>query len=502
LVVHFREAALPIVKDLLECGTMNAPVDMAIAECMQSLARILQLQRRAFDADRYPDLCSRRERLERLLQMLTCHEREWVAAVDRDFGHRCAHETRLAEIGVVAGEARHALRHLARWMKPRRVPMPLHLLPAAARILAQPLGVVGVIGPWNYPVQLVLAPAVAALAAGNRVMVKPSERTPATAALLAELVAAYFREDELTVVEGNAAVASMFSALPFDPLCFTGSADVGRRVAAAAAENLTPVTLELGGKSPALLDSDADFALVAPRLALGKLFNAGQTCIAPDYALVPKPRLEEFVRAMEAAVRRLYPVAMRNADYSSIIDTRHYVRLIGLLEDARSRGARVIALADAPSADAELPRRLPPALVLDVSDDMAIMREEIFGPLLPVETYSTLDDAIARINARPHPLALYWFGNRAAHRERVLRETLAGGVTVNDTLWHFAHPGLPFGGVRGSGSGAYHGEHGFARFSHLKPVFVQSRLTATRLLAPPYGRSFERSLALLRAPFG
>jgi coniferyl-aldehyde dehydrogenase len=502
LGVHFREATLPIFNKVPECRTMNAPVDMAIAECMQSLARILQLQRRAFDADRYPDLCTRRERLERLLQMLTCHEREWIAAVDRDFGHRCAHETRLAEIGVVAGEARHALRNLARWMKPRRVPMPLHLLPAAARILAQPLGVIGVIGPWNYPVQLVLAPAVAALAAGNRVMVKPSERTPATAALLAELVAAYFREDELTVVEGNPAVASMFSALPFDHLCFTGSADVGRRVAAAAAENLTPVTLELGGKSPALLDSDADFALVAPRLALGKLFNAGQTCIAPDYALVPKPRLEEFVRAMEAAVRRLYPAAMRNADYSSIIDTRHYVRLIGLLEDARSRGARVIALANAPSADAELPRRLPPALVLDVSNDMAIMREEIFGPLLPVETYSTLDDAIARINARPHPLALYWFGNRAAHRERVLRETLAGGVTVNDTLWHFAHPGLPFGGVRGSGSGAYHGEHGFARFSHLKPVFVQSRLTATRLLAPPYGRSFERSLALLRAPFG
>jgi coniferyl-aldehyde dehydrogenase len=481
---------------------MNAPVDMAIAECMQSLVRILHLQRRAFDADRYPGLGTRCERLERLLQMLTRHEREWVAAVDRDFGHRAAHETRLAEIAFVAGEARHAMRNLARWMKPRRARVPLHLLPAAARIVAQPLGVVGVIGAWSYPVQLVLAPAVAALAAGSRVMLKPSERTPATSALLAELVAAYFREDELTVIAGNAAVASMFSALPFDHLCFTGSADAARRVAAAAAENLTPVTLELGGKSPALLDGDADFAVAAPRLALGKLFNAGQTCMAPDYALVPKPRVAEFVRAMQAAVRRLYPAAVRNADYSSIIDTRHYARLIGLLEDARTRGARLVALADAPSGDAELPRRLPPALVLDVSNDMAIMREEILGPLLPVETYSTLDDAIARINARPHPLALYWFGSRTVHRERVLRETHAGGVTLNDTLWHFAHPGLPFGGVGASGTGAYHGEHGFARFSHLKPVFVQSRLTATRLLAPPYGRNFERALALLGAPFG
>jgi len=480
---------------------MNAPVDMALAECMESLARVLRLQRRAFDAERYPTLHVRRERLERLLALVTRHEDAWIAAIDRDFGHRSAHETRLAELLVVTAQAREAIRKLPRWMKARRVKTPLSFVPASARILAQPLGVVGVISPWNYPVQLALMPMVAALAAGDRVMLKPSERAPATAALLATLAGGYFREDEVAVIEGNAAVAGMFASLPFDHLLFTGSADVGRRVAAAAAENLTPVTLELGGKSPAILDVDADFARAAPRIAQGKLVNAGQTCIAPDYALVPKLRVDAFVTAMETAVRRLYPSAVRNPDYASIVDTRHYARLIGLIEDARARGARLVALADPPAGDTEHPRRLPPALLLDVDDDMAIMREEIFGPILAIETYTTLDDAIAKINARPSPLALYWFGDNRARRERVLRETLAGGVTLNDTLWHFAHPALPFGGVGASGSGAYHGEHGFARFSNMKPVFAQSPLAATRLLAPPYGRRFERVVSLLKSHF-
>ena len=481
---------------------MNAPVDMALAECMESLAHILRLQRRAFDAERYPALRVRRERLERLLDLVTRHEDAWIAAIDRDFGHRSTHETRLAELLVITAQARDAIRKLPRWMKPRRVKTPLSLVPASARILAQPLGVVGVISPWNYPVQLALVPIVAALAAGNRVMLKPSERVPATSALLAKLVGSYFREEEVAVVEGNAAVAGMFASLPFDHLLFTGSSDVGRRVAAAAAENLTPVTLELGGKSPAILDVDADFARAAPRIAQGKLVNAGQTCIAPDYALVPKLRVEAFVNAMEAAVRELYPSAVRNPDYASIVDTRHYVRLIRLIEDARAHGARLVALADPPAGDTEHPRRLPPALLLDVTDDMTIMREEIFGPILPIETYTTLDDAITKVNARPSPLALYWFGDDRARCERVLRETLAGGVTLNDTLWHFAHPALPFGGVGASGTGAYHGEHGFARLSNMKPVFAQSRVAATRLLAPPYGRRFERVLSLLQARFG
>ena len=469
------------------------PADHSVA-----LGRLLDAQRRAFDAERYPDLRTRRDRLARLMQIVTQHEDALVAAVDRDFGHRSSHETRLAELYIVASEARRAIRRLPQWMKSRRVATPWHLLPARARILRQPRGVVGVISPWNYPVQLALAPVVAALAAGNRVMLKPSELTPATSALLAELVADRFGEDELAVAQGDAALGRAFASLPFDHLFFTGSTAVGRSVAMAAAANLTTVTLELGGKSPALFDADADFARGVPRLVVGKLLNAGQTCIAPDYALVPTARRDEFVAAVTACVGRLYPAVTANADYSSIVNPRHYARLVALVEDARSKGARIVTLGDPTGSAAEYPRRVAPTLLLDVTADMAIMREEIFGPLLPVEAYGALDDAIAKINQRPHPLAMYWFGEDRARCERLLRETLAGGVTVNDTLWHFAHDGLPFGGVGPSGSGAYHGEHGFVTFSNEKAVYIQSRLAPTRLLNPPYGRTFERVLAQLR----
>jgi coniferyl-aldehyde dehydrogenase len=464
----------------------------------KELARILHVQRDAFAAERYPDRGARQDRLERLLGIVTRHEDALAAAIDRDFGHRSSHETRLAELYVVAAEARHAIRRLPHWMSPRRVATPWHLLPASASVLHQPLGVAGVISPWNYPLQLALAPAVAALAAGNRVMLKPSEMTPATSMLLRELVATQFGEDEFAVVLGDAEVGAAFAALAFDHLFFTGSTTVGRSVAAAAAANLTPVTLELGGKSPALFDQDADFALGIPRLIVGKLLNAGQTCIAPDYALVPAARLDEFIAAVGSELARLYPSVATNPDYSSIIDARHYARLEALVYDARAKGATIAAFDAGPAGEPPYPRRLPPTLVTGVTGEMAIMREEIFGPLLPVETYATLDEAIARINARPHPLAMYWFGRDRSRCERVLRETLAGGVTVNDTLWHFAHEGLPFGGVGASGIGAYHGEHGFATFSHAKPVFRQSRYAAARLLYPPYGRTFERVLALLR----
>ena len=473
---------------------MNAVTDNPPA----SLERLLLIQRSAFEAERYPSVATRRDRLERLRRIVTQHESRFVAAIERDFGHRSAHETRLAELYIVGAEARHAIRRLSRWMKPRRVATPWHLLPASARIMHQPVGVVGIISPWNYPVQLALAPAVAAIAAGNRVMLKPSELTPATSSLLAELVSASFREDEFSVVEGDADIGQAFSALAFDHLFFTGSTAVGRKVAQAAAANLTPVTLELGGKSPAVFDATADFASSVPRLMVGKLLNAGQTCIAPDYALVPAARLDEFIAAATATVQDLYPQVSTNPDYTSIVNARHFARLTGLLDDARSKGARIMPLGEAGARTDATPRRLVPTLVAGVTDDMAIMREEIFGPLLPIETYSTPDDAIARINARPHPLALYWFGADRRNRERMLRQTLAGGVTVNDTLWHFAHEGLPFGGVGASGSGQYHGEHGFVTFSKAKPVYAQSRFAPTRLLYPPYGRVFERVLALLK----
>jgi coniferyl-aldehyde dehydrogenase len=453
----------------------------------------LAAARAAFAADPFPSAAVRRDRLARLLDVVD-DERAFVAALDADFGHRSAHETRLTELYVVGAEARHAQRRLARWMRSRRVPTPLRLWPGHARVMPQPRGVVGVISPWNYPVQLALAPVIGALAAGNRVLLKPSELTPATSALLAQRIAARFAIDEIAVIEGDARIGAAFARLPFDHLFFTGSTAVGRAVARAAAENLVPVTLELGGKSPALFDETADFARLAPRLMAGKLLNAGQTCIAPDYALVPRARVDAFVLAVRTATASLYPAERRSTDYTTIVDDRHHARLRALVDDARTRGASIVTLGEATGH----PRHFPPTLVVGATSDMAVMREEIFGPLLPVEAYDGLDDALRRIRARPHPLALYWFGGDDRRLARVLRETHAGGVTVNDTLWHFAHEGLPFGGVGASGYGAYHGEHGFRTFSLDKPVFVQRRLAPSRLLHPPYGVSFERMLSLLR----
>ena len=465
---------------------------------MSDLVGSFEVQRAAFARERYPTLRVRKDRLARLADLVTKNEARFVAAIDGDFGGRSPHETRLAELYIVSSEISDAQRHLAKWMRPERVSTPLHLKPARARIERQPVGVVGVISPWNYPVQLALAPVAGALAAGNRVLLKPSELTPATSALLHELVSAAFAPDEFSVVLGDAAVGHAFSSLPFDHLFFTGSTAVGRAVARAAAENLTPVTLELGGKSPVVIAPDADLDLAAPRLMTGKLLNAGQTCIAPDYALVPQDKLDALVQGLRRAAATLYPAYVANADYTSIVNERHHARLAALLDDARAQGATIVEINPGNETPPPGSRKMLPSLVIGATDRMAVMREEIFGPILPIETYATLDDAIARINARPHPLAFYYFGRDGMRAGKVLAETLAGGVTINDTLWHFAHKNLPFGGVGASGLGAYHGEASFLTFTHRKPVFVQPRLAATRLLNPPYGATFEKVLALLR----
>ena len=476
---------------------MNAPREKLDPSTLE-LHRLFAVQRAAFARERYPDARTRQDRLARLASLLRDNEGRFAAAVDEDFGDRSEHETRLAELYIVAAEAADAQGNLRKWMRAERVSTPLHLLPGRARIERQPRGVAGIISPWNYPVQLALAPAIGALAAGNRVLLKPSELTPATSELLRELVAARFAEDEFAVALGDAEVGRAFSQLPFDHLFFTGSTAVGRHVALAAAANLTPVTLELGGKSPALFAPDADLALTAPRLMSGKLLNAGQTCIAPDYALVPADRLDAFVAAITKAALALYPSFSRNPDYTAIVNERHFRRLTALVDDARERGAKIIPLNPSDAKPDRTSRKLPPVLIVGVDDTMAVMREEIFGPLLPIETYESLDDAVARISARPHPLAFYYFGREGKRSAKVLKETLAGGVTVNDTLWHFAHKNLPFGGVGASGSGAYHGEASFLTFTHRKPVFVQPRLAASQLLYPPYGGAFETVLALLR----
>jgi coniferyl-aldehyde dehydrogenase len=462
------------------------------------LVTLFARQREAFAREPFPTLATRQQRLDRLRILVEQHGPRMAQAISADFGNRSLHETAIGETFFVLAGIAHTRKHLKGWMKPRRVATSFHSLPGTSRILPQPVGVVGVVSPWNYPLQLALAPAVAALAAGNRVLVKPSEVTPGFSALLAELVADAFAPDELAVVLGDAEVGKAFVAQPFDHLFFTGSTAVGRHVALAAAANLTPVTLELGGKSPAILDASADLPEAAARIAAGKLFNAGQTCIAPDYVLVPRASTEAFADAFRQAALRMYPRLDANPDYTSIVNERHYQRLQGLAREAEEGGARMVRIA--PEGESEQPalRKLRPALLLDVRPDMAVMREEIFGPLLPVIPYDTVDEAIGFVNARPRPLALYWFGTDAGRRNQVLTRTLSGGVTVNDVLLHIAQENLPFGGTGESGIGAYHGEYGFRLFSKEKPVFEQSRFAGNALLRPPYGPKAERVIALLR----
>jgi coniferyl-aldehyde dehydrogenase len=464
------------------------------------LQAVFDGQRAAFARERLPTLAARRERLQRLLVLTTAHAGEIEAAISADFSNRSVHETRLAELLLIETGIRHMLRHLRRWSAARRLPTALHFRPGRNRVIRQPLGVVGVISPWNYPWQLAILPVAAAIAAGNRVMLKPSEITPRSSALLQQLAQRYFDPAELAVVTGGAEVGEAFAALPFDHLFFTGSTSVGRKVAEAAARNLTPVTLELGGKSPAILDPSVGpgdiESSVARSIAFGKLLNAGQTCIAPDYVLAPQEKAEAFAEAVLAAARELYPSLQANPDYTAIITERHYARLREMLAEARAGGARVVEVANDVSAGAT--RKFPLTLVLGATESMRVLREEIFGPILPIVAYRGLDEAIDYVNRHDRPLALYWYGRDAAHRDRVLSETLAGGVTLNDCVWHFAQEDAPFGGVGASGMGAYHGERGFLTFTKEKPVFHQSRWNALGLMHPPYGRTVELLVALLK----
>ncbi len=459
---------------------------------------LFEAQQQAFAGDGFPAAAARLDRLQRLKLLLEENEDRFASAISADFGNRSRHETLIAESFLVLGGLAQARKHLVGWMKRRRVRTSFHSLPGSSWVLPQPLGVVGIVSPWNYPLQLALAPAVAALAAGNRVMLKPSEITPRFSELLAELVANRFAADECVVIIGDADTGRAFVQLPFNHLFFTGSTAVGRQVALAAAANLTPVTLELGGKSPVILDAGCDLADSARRIAAGKLFNAGQTCIAPDYALVPAAQQQAFADAYSSAVRELYPTLERNPDYTSIVNERHYHRLQGLVDQARGDGARVVEINPGDEAPAPGSRKLRPTLLLQVTPAMHVMQEEIFGPVLPVVPYQQLEEAIAFVNARPRPLALYWFGRERAHAERVLRETVSGGVTINDVLLHIAQENLPFGGVGDSGIGAYHGEWGFRLFSKEKPVFEQSRLAGTALTRPPYGKRAEAVIGALK----
>ena len=446
-------------------------------------------------------LALRRDRLLRMKAVIDDHSTALAQAVQKDFGVRSLKLTEIADLFVLRTLLSHTLRSLPKWMRPQKVSTPLYLQPASAYLQRQPLGVVGVVSPWNYPVQLALGPVITALAAGNRVMLKPSELTPHTSALMAKLIGQAYAPDEVCVVlgdgENDIELAAEFTSLPFDHLFFTGSTAVGRIVAKAAAANLTPTTLELGGKSPCIIDASCDMEEAAIKIAHGKLLNAGQTCIAPDYILLPKGKEAAFGHAIAQAVAKLFPTIAGNPDYAAIISPRHHARLQAMLAAAEDGGARLQTI-NTGGVAVEGSRQMPPVLVFDAPPDCKLLHEEIFGPVLPVVPYDTLNQAIDYINARPRPLALYWFGTNSASRDTVLARTVSGGVTVNDTLMHIAHKNLPFGGVGESGWGSYHGEAGFLRLSQQKPVLVQSKWARGDLFYPPYGKRFEQVMGLLK----
>jgi coniferyl-aldehyde dehydrogenase len=451
------------------------------------LETLFDRQRQAFAANPMPVLGQRLQWLDSLRQVLSDERQSIIEAISADFSHRSADETLLAELMPSLHNIHYARRHLKKWMRPSRRSVGMAFQPASAKVVYQPLGVVGVIVPWNYPLYLAIGPLVGALAAGNRVMLKLSESTPITGELLKTLFARVFPEDLVTVVLGEAEVGMAFSTLPFDHLLFTGATSVGRHVMRAAAQNLTPVTLELGGKSPAIVSSDVPIDDAAERIAFGKTLNAGQTCVAPDYVLVPKSRVESFIEAYKKAVIGFYPTLADNPDYTAIINPRHVARLNHYLDDATGKGARVISLYDHSQG-----RRMPFSLLLDVRDDMLVMQDEIFGPLLPVIPYERIEQAFDYINQRPRPLALYYFGYDKAEQQRVLEQTHSGGVCLNDTLLHVAQDDMPFGGIGPSGMGQYHGHEGFLTFSKAKGVFIKQRFNAARLIYPPYGKAIQK----------
>jgi len=472
----------------------TASLDVPGAERMKS---VFDRMRGATRHGRGPALNARLESLDRLKRLLIDNKDAFVEALNEDFGCRSRHETLMAEVFASVSSIKHMRKNLRRWMRPKGRAVSWVFKPAKARIQYQPLGVVGVIVPWNYPLFLAFDPLAAALAAGNRVMVKPSEYTPRTSALTAKLLAEAFDEELVHVVEGGPDLAEAFSRLPFDHLFFTGSTQVGRYVMRAAAENLTPVTLELGGKSPAILSEGFPIDKAVQKIVIGKLLNAGQTCIAPDYLLVPAGSIDDVTAAFARIAGEHYPSFEGNGDYSSIVSQRHYDRLKELVEDAKNKGAIIMEVNPAEETFKPTGRKIPPTVLIGVDGTMRVMQEEIFGPLLPIVPYQTLDEAIRYVNERPRPLALYYFDENKANVEKVLDETISGGVTINDTVLHVAQDDLPFGGVGPSGMGHYHGFEGFETFSKKKPVFFQSKWAGTAMLYPPYGKIANLMLKIL-----
>ena len=472
-------------------------------EVIQDMNRILELQKNLNIKEGAPDINLRKDRLDRVIAMVSKYDKQIVSAVNQDFGNRDQVMSAATEVASVIGPMEHAKKNLKKWMKTEKrkaaiAPLgsALSLLGAKAEVRYQPKGVVGAISPWNFPMNLALAPLAGIISAGNRVMHKPSELTPATSDLLKQMIEEYFDEGEMAVFVGDAEVGAAFSGLAFDHLIFTGGTSIAKHVMKAASENLVPLTLELGGKSPVVVGKNAKIRETAQRVMQGKTMNAGQICLAPDYALVPEERVEEFVQASVEATSEMYPEMKDNDDFTSIINQRHYDRIQSYLEDAKEKGADVVEINPSNEDFSQQPHhKIPPTIVLNPSEDMKIMQEEIFGPVLPVKTYKDVTEPVDYINSKDRPLGLYYFGEDAKEKDYVLENTTSGGVTVNDVISHIQMEDLPFGGVGPSGMGSYHGYDGFKEFSHAKAVYKQTKINLMKLagLVPPYKKKEEKA---------
>jgi coniferyl-aldehyde dehydrogenase len=461
---------------------------------------ILKQQRAAFEAARPEAMSVRRDRLKRVIAMLKDNGAEFARAMSRDFGHRSYEQSLMTDIMPSITAAKYCLKNMDKWARPerRRPIFPLGLLGAKAEVRYEPKGVIGIVSPWNFPVSLTIGPVAQAFAAGNRVMVKPSEFTQETSILMQTIFAQYFADDELAVCTGGPDVGQAFCSLAFDHLLFTGATAVGKHVLHAAADNLVPVTLELGGKSPTILGRSANIERACERIAIGKMMNAGQICLAPDYMLVPDDMEDRAVAAIISAASKMYPTVLHNDDYTSVINARHHGRLQELINDAKAKGAQAIEVNPAnEDFSSSNGHKMPLTILRNVDDNMKVMQDEIFGPVLPIKTYTSIDEAIDYINRHDRPLGLYYFGEDAQEREQVLTRTISGGVTINDVIFHVSVDDLPFGGIGPSGMGSYHGPEGFKTFSHARAVYTQPKLDVAGLagLKPPYGKATRKTLA-------
>lgn len=463
---------------------MNAPVTP------DTMNMQLQRLRKAQRAEGYPSAAVRKERLQRCINMLVDHQDDLVNTLDEDYGGRSLYLSKMSEILQPISHLKHAIKNVDKWMKPekRAAMFPMGLLGGKARIEYQPLGVVGIMSPWNFPLAMIFHPLANALAAGNRAMIKPSEFNPKTAVLVEKLFKEYFSEDEVVVVNGGPEAGGAFAALDLDHIIFTGATSIGKMVMQAACQNLTPVTLELGGKSPTIISKSADIKQAAEKIISGKTMNAGQVCLSPDYVFVPEEELENFVATAKETFKELFPTVSGNSDYVAVVNSRHYERITGYINEAQEAGTRVEPLA----TDAYNPeeQRIPIHLIINPDESLKVMQDEIFGPIMILKTYSELDECIDYIGDHPHPLGLYYFGDDQAEQQYVLQNTQSGGVTINDVLMHVSNIDLPFGGVGNSGMGNYQGREGFKTFSHARSVYKQGWVNLPKLAGtnPPYDK--------------